>query len=105
MERRNLLIKAADFILAPVIYSTSFQQEIGPCNIFRYRGREPDFRAKTTFLVRLNNLDGTRPDFRRRVARLEKFVSVGYREETYLWPPQSVFFEYFASGGLTRSAL
>lgn len=98
VETSNTLIEIADFILYPVIYSRSFQEGIGPCNIFRYRGKEAEFKVKTDYLVKLNNLDRQDMQFRRRIANLKKFVSVGYQDEAYLHPKESIFFGYFSPG-------
>jgi hypothetical protein len=91
--------------LASLIYSKFFQPFLGPTNIIRFIGKEKEFMEKIYFLRELNNLDGRFPNHKERITNLEMFVSVGFSKETYLDPKESVFFEYYSKGRLTRFTL
>ena len=98
MANQSLLVKIINFYFPPLIYSNELQNGIGPVNIIRYVGKEEEFLNTVDFIVRLNNLLKENKKYKKRIKNLKKFISIGYSNEVYIEPKQSIFFEYHSIG-------
>ena len=96
MKKENLIVKFASNFAFYMICSKFVREYFGPGNVLKYKGEYQYYLDRTDFLNYLNNEKQINEKYKIRMQALDKFVMVGFSNENYLQPAESIYFGYFS---------
>lgn len=92
---KSTMIELFDKIFKVFAYTNVFQAFVGSTNFFKIPEKYNEFLQAKTFLSVLNNEGLYVDQYRQRTIRLKEFVMVGYSNETFLQPAETVYFGFY----------
>jgi palmitoyl-protein thioesterase len=75
----------------------SIHKLFGPSNVLNYKELQSSQIEDNFFIPDINNLIIFNLQYKQRISKLNKFVMIGFSQENYISPSESVFFGFFSN--------